>query len=197
MTLTKRLILASRSPRRLSLLRQIGFSPEVIPCDIPEDFDAAKSPDENARFLAREKAWTVARSVADGYVVAADTIVVVDGLMLGKPVDWDDAVRMLSLLNGRTHEVVTAFAIIDRPSGKERVEAETTRVTFRPMSREEIVSYVDGGSPMDKAGAYGIQDDYGAVFITRIEGCFYNVVGLPLAKFHLTLSDFQSHLMQR
>ena len=190
MTLRKKLVLASRSPRRLSLLRQIGLSPAVIPCDIPEDFDLSKSPEENARFLALEKARAVARDVPDAFVVAADTIVVVDGTMLAKPVDRNDAVRMLTMLSGRTHEVVTAFAIIDRPEGKERVEAETTRVTFRPMTGKEIADYVDSGSPMDKAGAYGIQDDYGAVFITRIEGCFYNVVGLPLSKFHSTLMDF-------
>ena len=119
---------------------------------------------------------------------------VIDGKMLGKPSDREDAVRMLGMLSGRTHQVITAFAIMDRPSGQVRVESESTLVTFRTMSREEIGSYVDGGSPMDKAGAYGIQDDYGAVFVTRIEGCFYNVIGLPLSKFHSTLMELQSRL---
>jgi septum formation protein len=133
------------------------------------------------------KAACVAKTVPDGIVLGADTIVVIDGLVLGKPVDGADAIRMLGLLGGRTHTVYTGFALIDRPSDRSVCGVEATRVTFRTIPREEIEEYVRGGSPMDKAGAYGIQDDYGAVFVTRLEGCYYNVVGLPLARVFLEL----------
>jgi len=184
------LILASRSPRRLHLLRQIGVHPTVMPCDIPETFDASRTPEENASALALQKALCVAGNVADGVVIGADTIVVLDGEMLGKPEDAHDAVRMLGALSGRTHTVVTGFALVDRPSGARLTAAERTEVTFRPLPRREIEDYVAGGSPLDKAGAYGIQDDYGAVFVTRIEGCFYNVVGLPLSRLYSALQTF-------
>ena len=184
------LILASRSPRRIHLLEQIGLHPAVMPCDIPETFDPARSPAENAESLALQKALCVAPNVADGVVIGADTIVVLDGHMLAKPEDAADAERMLGALSGRTHTVVTGFALVDRPSGARLTGSELTRVTFRPLPRSEIAEYVAGGSPLDKAGAYGIQDDYGAVFVTRIEGCFYNVVGLPLARLYSALQAF-------
>ncbi len=188
----KSLILASRSPRRLQLLKQIGMSPTVMPCDIPEAFDPSRSPEENAASLALQKAQCVAGNVADGVILGADTIVILGGEMLGKPENPLDAVRMLSLLSGKTHTVVTGFALVERPSGRHVTGTESTEVTFRRLPREEIEQYVAGGSPLDKAGAYGIQDDYGAVFVTRIEGCFYNVVGLPLSKFHTALREFQA-----
>jgi septum formation protein len=184
------LILASRSPRRIQLLRQIGMNPTVMPCDIPEPFDASRTPQENAASLALQKAVCVAEKVGDGIIIGADTIVILDGEMLGKPENPADAVRMLGLLSGRTHSVVTGFAIVERPSGRHVTGTERTEVTFRDLPPEEIEEYVRGGSPLDKAGAYGIQDDYGAVFVTRIEGCFYNVVGLPLSKLHTALQDF-------
>ena len=126
--------------------------------------------------------------------MGADTIVAIDGHMLGKPVDADDAKRMLRRLSGRTHTVHTAFAIVDRPSNLTAVEVEATRVTFRVLEADEVDEYVSGGSPMDKAGAYGIQDDYGAVFVSRVEGCFYNVMGFPLARFFVTLRNFQEQV---
>ena len=151
-------------------------------CDIPEDFEDGLTPAQNAERLARLKAECVAGGVKEGIVLGADTIVVIDGNILNKPVDGDDAMRMLTLLSGRTHTVYTGFALIDTSSGTIRSGVEETRVTFRQIPRLEIEEYVSGGSPIDKAGAYGIQDDYGAVFVTRIEGCYYNVVGLPLAR---------------
>ncbi len=194
MTLPKPFVLASRSPRRLALLRQIGLSPQVLPCDIPEDFDPARTPAENARDLAVQKARTVAATLTNAIVLGADTIVVIDDTMLAKPEGRDDAIRMLGLLSGRTHTVFTGYALIDRPSGHLRDGVEETRVTFRTMTPDEIREYVDGGSPMDKAGAYGIQDDFGAVFITRIEGCFYNVVGLPLSRVYSALQDLRADI---
>ena len=194
MRLAKPLVLASRSPRRIHLLRQVGFQPEVQSCDIPEDFDPRLSPAENARELALRKAECVAGRLERAYVVGADTIVAINGQMLGKPADAEEAKRMLQLLSGRTHTVYTGFAIVDRPSNLNAVEVESTLVTFRDLYPDEVDEYVQGGSPMDKAGAYGIQDDYGAVFVSRVEGCFYNVVGFPLARFFLTLKSFQEQV---
>jgi septum formation protein len=188
----RKLILASRSPRRLQLLKQIGMSPTVVPCDIPEVFDPSRTPEENASALALKKALHIAQSFPEGVIVGADTIVVLEGEMLGKPDGPRDAVRMLSALSGKTHAVVTGFALVERPSGRQMTGTERTDVTFREIPLSEIEEYVEGGSPLDKAGAYGIQDDYGAVFVTRIEGCFYNVVGLPLSRFHTALQEFQT-----
>jgi septum formation protein len=194
MHLIKPLVLASRSPRRIQLLRQIGLHPEVIPCDVNEDFDHSLQAFENAVMLALRKARTVAGAIDRAIIIGADTIVTLDGEMLGKPSDSDGAVRMLEKLSGKTHVVHTGYALVDRPSDANVVGVEETRVTFRDIPHGEIAEYVAGGSPMDKAGAYGIQDDYGAVFVTRIEGCFYNVVGLPLASLYSALQKFQSTL---
>jgi septum formation protein len=187
MNLPRPLILASRSPRRKLLLDQIGLRPRVVPCDVPEDLDVRLSPAENARVLAERKAECIAGKTSEGIVLGADTIVAIGDAMLGKPDDPDDARRMLRLLSGATHTVYTGFALIDRPANRRSAGVEATRVTFRELPDDEIAEYVQGGSPMDKAGAYGIQDDYGAVFVTRIEGCYYNVVGLPLARVYTAL----------
>ncbi len=196
MNLVKPLVLASQSPRRMSLLRQIGFQPLIVPSHIPEEFDSRQSPAENARSLALEKAKEVAGKFEDALIIGADTVVVLGEHLLAKPENASDAKRMLRLLSGKTHIVITAFALLDCPSGESVTEHETTGVTFRELPDEEIDMYVSGGSPMDKAGAYGIQDDYGAVFVSRINGCFYNVVGFPLSKFYTTLQKFQDHLME-
>ena len=194
MRLNKRLVLASQSPRRISLLQQIGLKVDVIPSDIPEEFDPTMSAGENARRLSLRKAVDVGKRIDDAIIIGADTVVVIDGMLLGKPSDPDDAIRMLEILSGRTHTVYTGFSLLDRPSDRSVTDLERTSVTFRRLPRREIEEYVASGSPLDKAGAYGIQDDYGAVFVTRIEGCFYNVVGFPLARFYTTLERFQSEL---
>jgi septum formation protein len=192
MNFRQRLILASRSPRRIALLRQIGLDPEVIPSSVPEVFDAALAPSENVIRIAAQKAAEVGKDIADGLIIGADTIVVVNGRVLGKPETPADAVSMLELLSGRTHTVFTGVAILKQPSNVLVADVEATNVTFRKLPRAEIEEYVEGGSPMDKAGAYGIQDDYGAVFVTRIDGCFYNVVGLPLSRLYGMLRRFES-----
>lgn len=194
MHLIKPLVLASRSPRRIQLLRQIGLNPDVIPCDVNEDFDLTLPPAENAVTLALRKAREVAGTIDGAIVVGADTIVTLNGQMLGKPENPDHAVRMLEMLSGRTHIVHTGYALVDRPSDACVIGVEGTLVTFREIPRSEIEEYVASGSPMDKAGAYGIQDDYGAVFVTKIEGCFYNVVGLPLSSLYSALQKFQQSL---
>ncbi|HEX30513.1 TPA: septum formation inhibitor Maf [Candidatus Poribacteria bacterium] len=176
----KRLILASGSPRRADLLRQIGLEFEVIPSDIDEDEISGDSPQQRALNAALAKAMDVARKVGDGIVIGADTIVLLEGKILGKPSSPEEAVRMLTLLSGKTHQVITGVALIDVSSMKVESWTETTFVTFRVLSNDEIIEYVKTGIPLDKAGAYGIQDK-AAAFVKRIEGCYFNVVGLPLA----------------
>jgi septum formation protein len=177
------LILASASPRRRELLTQVGYRFEVQPSSIPE----SRRPGEDAiRFatrLAREKAEEVfARhqpSTAPVMVLGADTVVVCDGEIMGKPADAADATRMLLLLSGCTHQVVTGVAVV-WGLGSAEVAAELTQVTMRTLSTQEVADYVASGEPMDKAGAYAIQG-YAGRWIPRIHGCYFNVVGLPLA----------------
>lgn len=137
-----------------------------------------------------DKALHVAKRFRRGVVVAADTEVILRGRIFGKPVSAADARRMLAALSGRTHVVHTGVALVNAGNGRRKTFVESTRVTFRRLSRAEITAYVASGSPMDKAGAYGIQDDHGAVFVERIEGCFTTVVGFPLARFHRELELF-------
>jgi septum formation protein len=185
---SRRLILASASPRRAELLRLIGLRFEVVPSGAGEDGGPA-DPIKHVLELSRRKAFAVAEKVAEGIVVGADTIVVVDGRILGKPRDAEEAKLMLRTLSNRTHHVFTGFAIVERPSGRSVADYERTSVHFRALEDNEIEAYVATGHPFDKAGAYGIQDE-SAVFADRIEGCFYNVVGFPLTKFYLALRSF-------
>ena len=181
----KNLILASASPRRAELLRLIGLDFQVIPSTIKEDGIDAQDPASHVLQLSLAKAKDVASKVAEGLVVGADTIVVLDGEILGKPKDEIEATAMLNRLSGRTHKVFTGFSIIENSGGNSISDFETTKVHFRTLNDWEIDSYVKTQNPMDKAGAYGIQDQ-SAVFADKIEGCFYNVVGFPLTKFYLT-----------
>ena len=194
MRTVKPIILASRSPRRIHLLHQIGLSFTVQESGVDEHIPDGIAPEEVVRRLSLEKASRVAERLHDGIVIGADTIVVLDGKILGKPSSKGEAISMLSKLGGRTHTVFTGFALIDVESQKSHVDYEKTEVTFRGLSNEEIESYVESGSPMDKAGAYGIQDDYGAVFVERINGCFYTVVGFPLSKFYTSWNMFLEQL---
>jgi septum formation protein len=178
------LILASASPRRRELLTQAGFVFSVHPAHIPEDPLPGEEPIAYVTRLAREKAESVFRELtsshaaADLAVLGADTTVTLDGHILAKPEDATDAARMLRMLSGRTHRVITGVAVVTA----ERVEvaAEVTAVRFLTLSDAEITAYIAGGEPMDKAGAYAIQG-HAARWIPRIEGCYFNVVGLPLA----------------
>ncbi|MCX6135244.1 MAG: Maf family protein [Ignavibacteriales bacterium] len=184
------LILASQSPRRKVLLKQIGLTFTVRPSHVREDVLKHEAPEHNAKRIALSKAVEIAKRTKRGIVIGADTIVVLKGKILGKPRTPAEARRMLRSLSGRMHTVYTGFALIDVRSGRKTVQIEKTRVWFRTLTPQEIADYVSSGSPMDKAGAYGIQDDYGAVFVRRVEGCFYNVVGFPLTKFYMVLQDF-------
>jgi septum formation protein len=190
----KPIILASRSPRRIHLLRQIGLSFTCQESGVDEHIADGMAPEEAVRMLSLEKARHVAGRLLNGIVIGADTIVVLDGKILGKPSSKEDAISMLSRLGGKTHAVFTGFALVDVESKRSYVDHEKTEVTFRRLSKDEIESYVQSGSPMDKAGAYGIQDDYGAVFVEKISGCFYTVVGFPLSKFYTALNVFLEQL---
>jgi septum formation protein len=175
-----KLILASASPRRRELLTQAGYSFEVQASSIPESRNSGEDAVRFATRLAREKAEAVFAQQPSGpvLVLGADTVVVCDGEVMGKPMDAGDAARMLLLLSGRTHQVVTGVAAIWE--ARVEVAAELTHVTMCTLSPQEVARYVATGEPMDKAGAYGIQG-YAARWIPRIRGCYFNVVGLPLA----------------
>ena len=173
------LILASASPRRQELLRNAAIPFEVQPADIDETLLPGESPRDCAERLAQEKAITVSRERPKDYVLGADTIVVVDEAILGKPRNAADAARMLRLLSGRTHEVITGVCVVDPVASGAEQASETTRVTMREIS-DEIRDYIATGEPMDKAGAYAIQG-IASRWIPRIEGDYSNVVGLPVA----------------
>ena len=174
-----RVILASQSPRRRELLTLVGIPHEVRPADIDESALPGELPEPHATRLARAKAATLARQHTDALVIAADTIVVIDGEILGKPRDRADASAMLGRLSGREHTVFTALAIAR--GAEVRSSVERVEVTFRALSPAEIEAYVATGEPMDKAGAYGIQG-YGATVVERVDGDYFAVMGLPLVR---------------
>jgi septum formation protein len=176
---TPRVILASASPRRRELLALVGIPHDVQPADIDESYRDGEEAAEHAARLAREKAATIAKRHPDAVVIAADTIVLIDGLVLGKPRDEADAERMLAMLGGETHVVLTAVAVAH--GGDMRSGVESVRVTFRPLTRERIRAYIATREPMDKAGSYGIQG-YGATLVERIDGDYFAVMGLALAR---------------
>jgi septum formation protein len=178
----KRIVLASASPRRSELLETAGIRFSVVPADIPEELLPGESPTAHVLRLAEEKARVVAGSAADGDLfIGADTVVVCDDEIMGKPVDAAAARRMLSALSGRGHEVITGYAVHDRTVNHTHTAVVSTRVIFKPLTPEEIEAYIATGCPFDKAGAYAIQG--GAAYMIRgIEGSYTNVVGLPLCE---------------
>lgn len=176
-----RLILASASPRRSDLLTQIGLTFEVFPSEIEEpDLQKHKFPDVTTQHLATLKAKDVAKRFTEGIIIGADTLVSIDDNLLGKPQDNEHAQKMLTCLSNRSHYVVTGVCLYNITHRQELTWSEKTKVFFRELSLTEIVDYINSGEPADKAGAYGIQGR-GAAFVKRIEGCYFNVVGLPLA----------------
>jgi septum formation protein len=180
-----KLILASASPRRAEILRNAGIQFEVRATDVDESRLTGELPGDYVRRLALAKARSAAADYRDtgqeALILGADTVVVVDADVLGKPVSQDDARSMLRRLSGRVHEVHTGLALLRSSGAEQRVVEEITRVHFAPLTDRETEDYIATGEPFDKAGAYGIQA-IGGRYVTRIEGCYFNVMGLPLAR---------------
>lgn len=202
-------ILGSNSPRRKELLKMIGLEFEVIVSDVDEDIPHTKNYSQYVNFLSEAKAKSVMQHCSQKFdkliILAADTIVVNNENILNKPSNFDEAFGMLSALSNNTHRVFTGFTIIisncndknnDKHNFKIINDFEVTEVTFRKLSNIEITDYINTGSPMDKAGAYGIQEDLGAVFVSKINGCYYNVVGLPLQKIYVKLAEIFEDLVE-
>jgi septum formation protein len=185
-----KLILASSSPRRAEILRNAAIEFEVRPASVEELPATNESPEAMVARLAEAKAGLVAREFGAGrdtvIVLGADTAVVLDHEIFGKPGDAASARSMLQALSGRTHRVLTGISLVSVPDGATRTAVESTEVTLAPLTREEIEDYIRSGEPFDKAGGYAIQGRAGR-YITRIEGCFFNVVGLPLARLYALL----------
>lgn len=179
------LILASQSPRRREMFDRLGLDYRALTSDADEHIEEALAPADYVKTLALRKAKALSSAVSeDDYVIAADTVVALDGEIYGKPADYADAFRMISAFSGKTHEVYTAFAIVK--GEKNYAEAVATAVTFRALSDKEIDYYIQKEAPYDKAGAYGIQELAG-IFVEKIEGNFDNVVGLPLCQLEMAL----------
>lgn len=178
----KKIILASGSPRRRELLEQIGVKFEIHKAEGEEKITSS-IPEEAVKELSLQKAKEVSGKYDGDVVIGADTVVAVDGQILGKPADRADAVRMLRLLQGKEHQVITGVTVILKESGKTVNFAEVTKVHVFPMTEEQIEQYIETGEPMDKAGAYGIQGKF-AVYVSGIEGDYNNVVGLPVGRLY-------------
>ena len=185
-----RVVLASQSPRRRELLTLIGIPHEVRPADVDESVHPDEAPVPHCERLARTKAETVAASNPAAVTIGSDTIVVIDGDILGKPRDRTHAIEMLTRLSGRTHTVFTAVAVTF--AGRTLSGVESVSVTFRAMNTARIAAYVDTGEPMDKAGAYGIQG-FGATNVERIDGDYFAVMGLPLGRMVELFRDHGLH----
>ncbi len=185
----KKIILASASPRRKELLEKIGLKFEVEAADIKEDLNSGLPPNELVKELSLQKAKAVAKKHPDAIIIGADTIGVLEGEIIGKPHTPAEAKKMLRLLNGKSHFVITGFTIIDTKTGKTVSKSVETKVYFRKLTEAEIDAYVKTGEPLDKAGGYAIQG-LGALVVEKIEGDYYNVIGLPLSLLMESLKEF-------
>ncbi len=192
------IVLASQSPRRSELLKQLGLNFVIKTSFVDESNSRGLKASELVQYLAFEKARVIAEDSSlnrETIVIGADTVVVREGAILGKPRDREDAFNMLKSLSGRWHEVMTGVAVIDINSFRYDKSIETTRVKMKELKDETINAYIDSGEPLDKAGAYGIQG-LGAVLIDRIEGCYFNVVGLPISKLCDTLRNYGVYVLK-
>ncbi|OGH09055.1 MAG: septum formation protein Maf [Candidatus Levybacteria bacterium RBG_16_35_6] len=192
----RKIVLASKSPRRKGLLKQMGIDFIVDVSDVDEDKFSHSSPVDLVKKISKEKARIVSKRHKDAIIISADTIVVLNGKIIGKPKDKKDAKEILMNLSGKTHIVITGFTILDTKNKKEITKTVKSKVKVKKLSRKEINNYVETGEPLDKAGAYGIQDK-GGVLIESVSGDCFNVVGLPifdlsqsLKKFGIEVSDF-------
>jgi len=181
-----RIILASQSPRRQQLLQELGLSFEVVIKDYTESYPKGLTGEEIAKYVAHEKAASFKRDISDNeIVITADTIVWCNNKVLGKPVNYEDAISILKEISGNTHEVITGVSLLS--TKKEHTFSVSTKVTFEILSEEEIHYYVDKFKPYDKAGAYGIQEWIGIIACSHIEGSYFNVVGLPVQRLYKEL----------
>lgn len=179
--------LASKSPRRKKMLRLMGIKFRPLAIHTKEIINPDYSPVKNVKQIAKDKSDSALLKIRNGIVITADTIVVLDNKLIGKPDNKSEAKKILKLLSGKDHFVYTGFAIANKNTGEKIVDYSKTKVTFRKLLNKEIDDYIKTGSPLDKAGAYGIQDDYGAVFVEKIAGCYYNVLGFPMSKIYKSL----------
>ena len=184
----KPVVLASRSPRRAHILKMLDIEFIIQPSNYTEPVNDKLPPDQLVQSHAYHKAKEVARLFENAWIIGADTVVIKAGQRLGKPTNRDEAIRMLRLLSGITHQVFTGYCVLNSFNHKYVTEAVRTEVTFRKLTDELIQHYINQYQPFDKAGSYGIQD-FSAIFIEKIEGCFYNVVGFPVAQFYQTVTE--------
>lgn len=190
----KTIILASASPRRKEILEKTGLKFKVDASDYEEEINYSLRPHELARFLSREKAKAIVNKYTNALIIAADTFIVFKGKILGKPHTEEEAKRMLKMLNNRTHSVITGFTIIDTDDNKKLSGSVETKVYFKKLTIKEIESYIKSKEPLDKAGAYAIQG-LGAVIVKKIEGDYFNVMGLPLSTLMETLKKFGIYVL--
>jgi septum formation protein len=185
----RKIILASASPRRNEILKATGLKFTIDAGDYEEDMNLGLKPHQLAKFLSSEKARAIAVKRSNSLVIAADTFIVFKDRLLGKPHTKEEARRMLTLLNGKAHSVITGFTIIDTNTKKKLSRSVETKVYFRKMTTQEIEAYINTGEPLDKAGAYAIQG-LGAIIVKKIEGDYFNVMGLPLSSLTEALKKF-------
>lgn len=190
----KTIILASASPRRKELLQRIGLKFKVDPSNYEENISSELEPHELAKSLSLEKAKLVAKKHMNALVIAADTFIVFEGKILGKPRTETEAQEMLETINGKPHSVITGFTIIDTANNKALSKAVETKVYIKKLSSNEIDAYVGSKEPLDKAGAYAIQG-LGSVIVEKIEGDYFNVIGLPLSALSESLKEFGVHIL--
>lgn len=188
MNFNRPLILASKSPRRQQLLKEAGFHFSIITKEVDESYPDDLPATDVAAYLSRKKADAFIDDLEDSVLITADTTVKVDTEILNKPANYKEAEKMLETLSGRSHEVITGFTIKDR--FKQITRTQVTRVSFKTLSEEEIAYYISRFEPYDKAGSYGIQEWIGMIGIERIEGCYFNVVGLPIHSVYVELEAF-------
>ncbi|MBK7868913.1 MAG: septum formation protein Maf [Ignavibacteriales bacterium] len=179
MVIDLKIVLASGSPRRKFLLGQIVREIEVVRLDTDESFPLEMHQNDVALMVAKRKMDDAISRGIEGIIVTADTIVLLDGEILGKPADSEEAKSMLRRLSGKTHTVITGFSVFNTQNDKRIDSYSETKVTFTDLTEDEIAGYVKTGSSLDKAGGYGVQDGYGSIFMEKIDGCYYNVMGLP------------------
>ncbi|MDY0234688.1 MAG: Maf family protein [Gudongella sp.] len=188
----KGIILASASPRRLEIFRLCGIEPRVVKSNIEETIEFGEKPEQIAMSLSFKKALDVAERIDTGLVIGADTIVVIGNTILGKPESELHARQMLEMLSGKSHRVITGFAIIDPENKIKVIDYETSDVIFNKLSQSEIDSYIKSREYLDKAGSYAIQGK-GALLVSKIEGCYFNIVGLPISKINYNLKLYFNH----